>query len=194
MTANTRLTPSFDFTTFPRLESERLILGRIVRSDADDVLRIKGDYAVTRYNGGQPYTERAQAIGLIERLDLGYDDKRAVAWGIALRNVGKVIGIVGYKSWIRPDYRAAIGYDLAQAYWGQGIMPEAVHTILGFGFAQMALNRVEADANIANRASIRVLQKVGFKSEGFQSEQYYEDGAFHDIALFGLLRRDYLRD
>lgn len=194
MTSTTHLSPSFDFTTFPQLESERLRLRRLVRSDADDVLRIKGDYAVTRYNGGQPYTERSQAIDLIEKHNGRYEDKRSIVWGITLRDEGKVIGILGYKSWIRADYRAAIGYDLAQAYWGRGIMPEAVHTILAFGFAQMALNRVEADANIANLASIRVLQKVGFKSEGVQTEQYYEDGAFHDIALFGLLRRDYLRE
>ncbi len=188
-----RLPPSFDFSRFPQLESERLRLRQLVRADAEDVLRFKGNYAVTRYNGGQPYTERTQALALIERLNSGYDDKRSVVWGIALKPADAIIGLLGYKSWIRADYRAAIGYDLAQAYWGRGLMPEAVRAILDFGFAQMALNRVEADVNAANRASIRVLQKVGFTCEGLQPEQYYEDGAFHDIALFGLLRRNYER-
>jgi ribosomal-protein-alanine N-acetyltransferase len=187
------LIPSFNFGPFPLLESERLILRRLTRADADDVMRFKGDYAVTRYNGGQPYADRTQALDLIDRLDTGYAERRSIAWGITLKPDDVVIGITGYKYWNRIDYRAAIGYDLAQTYWGRGLMPEAVRAILAFGFEQMALNRVEADADVANLASIRVLQKVGFQSEGFQMEQYYEDGAFHDIALFGLLRRHFLR-
>jgi ribosomal-protein-alanine N-acetyltransferase len=184
------LIPRFDFGPFPVLESERLMLRRIIPADADDILRFKGDYAVTRYNGGQAYTDRQQALDLIDRLDAGYAERRSLAWGITLKPTDTVIGLVGFKSWHRSDYRADIGYDLAQAYWGRGLMPEAARAVLDFGFSEMALNRVEADANTANLASIRVLQKLGFRSEGVRPQQYYEDGAFHDLALFGLLRRD----
>jgi ribosomal-protein-alanine N-acetyltransferase len=184
----------FDFGRFPELESERLFLRELVPSDADAVLRIRGDYAVTRYNGGLPYSNRQQALSLIESIADDYADRKSIRWGITLKPDDWVIGMVGYNYWIRADYRASIGYDLARAYWGRGIMPEAVRAMLDFGFARMALNRVEADASAANRASIRVLQKLGFQSEGVQNEQYYEESGFHDLALFALLRRDYLRD
>ena len=183
----------FDFGKFPVLESERLRLRELIPSDADAVLRIRGDYAVTRYNGGLPYTNRQQALSLIESIADDYADKKSVRWGITLKPSNMVIGMVGYNYWIRADYRASIGYDLARAYWGRGIMPEAVRTILDFGFARMALNRIEADASAVNLASIRVLEKVGFKGEGLQSEQYYEESCFHDLALFALLRKDFLR-
>jgi ribosomal-protein-alanine N-acetyltransferase len=56
----------------------------------------------------------------------------------------RVIGTCGYHVWAKPHFRAEIGYELAREYWGQGIMQEAIRSLLTFGFAKMALNRVEA--------------------------------------------------
>src|SRR5690606_8869895 len=117
----------------------------------------------TKYNGGLPYRSVDQAEALIEGIAAAYRDKRSIRWGITLREdpLHTVIGMVGYNYWVRQDYRASIGYDLARDYWGQGIMPEAVRAILEFGFEHMALNRIEADASIDNTKSHRVLEKVG---------------------------------
>jgi ribosomal-protein-alanine N-acetyltransferase len=187
------LIPRFDFGPFPVLESERLILRQLVPADADAIMAIKGDVAVTRYNGGEPYTDRQQALDLIERVRTGYTSRKWLRWGLTLRPDDAVIGMIGFNHWNRADFRADVGYDLTQAYWGRGLMPEALRAVLAFGFAEMALNRVEAEADVANLASIRVLQKLGFQNEGFQLEKYYNDDTFQDIALFGLLRRNYLR-
>ena len=184
----------FDFAVFPVLDSERLRLRELHPSDAPAVFRIRGDYEVTKYNGGQPYRTVEQAGGLIDSIADAYRDKRSIRWGITLKSDPKstVIGMVGYNYWVRSDYRASIGYDLARAYWGQGIMPEAVRSILDFGFTRMGLNRIEADASSENLNSIRVLEKIGFKREGIQQEQYFEEGEFYDLVLFCLLRRNYI--
>ena len=110
---------------------------------------------------------------------------------MTLKGDDSVIGMCGYNYWVRTDFRASVGYDLARAYWGSGLMPEALRAILAFGFEQMALNRVEADASENNRQSMRVLEKVGFLREGHQREQYYENGEFGDLVLFSLLKRDF---
>lgn len=185
----------FDFGEFPVLESKRLLLREITVADAEAVFRIRGDYQVTKYNGGLPYRSVDQAEALIEGIAAAYRDKRSIRWGITLREdpLHTVIGMVGYNYWVRQDYRASIGYDLARDYWGQGIMPEAVRAILEFGFKHMALNRIEADASIDNTKSHRVLEKVGFQREGIQQEQYYEEGEFYDLVLFSLLRKNFLK-
>lgn len=72
-------------------------------------------------------------------------------------------------------------------------MTEAVRAVVEFGFANMNLNRIEADADGRNPASARVLHKVGFHDEGVQREQFYENGSFYDLHLFALLRRDYYK-
>src|SRR5687767_1456930 len=172
----------FDFGVFPALDSERLHLRELRPADAAAVFGIRGDHEVTKYNGGLPYKTVDQAGGLIDSIASAYRDKRSIRWGITLKSDPKstVIGMVGYNYWVRTDYRASIGYDLARVHWGQGIMPEAVRAMLDFGFTNMNLNRIEADASSENLNSIRVLEKLGFQREGMQQEQYFEEGEFYD--------------
>jgi [ribosomal protein S5]-alanine N-acetyltransferase len=99
--------------------------------------------------------------------------------------------MVGYNYWHRKDRRASVGYDLARAYWKQGIMTEALQAVIDFGFERMDLNRIEADCAVENEASARVLLRIGFRQEGIQREQYFEAGRFWDLRLFALLRREY---
>lgn len=185
--------PAFDFEDFPILETERLILREIIPSDAEAILRIRGDYEVTKYNSGVPYTSIEQAQDLIAAMAAAYQDKSEIRWGITFKTDPlTVIGMCGFNYWNRRDARGSVGYDLARIYWGQGIMPEALRAVLQFAFERMGLNRVEADADARNAASARVLMKLGFKREGIQREQFFENGAFQDLALFSLLHREFL--
>lgn len=181
----------FDFTVFPQLETPRLILREIVPDDVDAIFRIRGDFEVTKYNTGAAYQRREQAADLIAAMAHAYREHVEVRWGITLKGDDTLIGMCGFNYWIRHDSRASIGYDLGRACWGQGIMTEAIRAVIAFGFERMNLNRIEADADARNPASARVLEKVGFVQEGLQREQFYEDGAYHDLRLFALLRRDY---
>jgi [ribosomal protein S5]-alanine N-acetyltransferase len=183
----------FNFEAFPILETERLRLREITPDDVEGIFQIRGDYEVTRYNTGAAYSHIEQAGALIANLRSAFEDKRTIRWGITLKGDDTVIGMCGYNYWVRIDYRGSIGYDLARAYWGRGIMPEAIHAIVDFGFTRMGLNRIEADATVDNQSSIRVLEKVGFGREGIQREQYFEEGTFYDLMLFSLLRRDYFK-
>jgi ribosomal-protein-alanine N-acetyltransferase len=72
-------------------------------------------------------------------------------------------------------------------------MTEAVRAMIAFGFDQLDLNRIEADADAENIGSMRVLEKAGFRREGVQRDQYFEWDEFHDLVLFGLLRDEFVR-
>jgi ribosomal-protein-alanine N-acetyltransferase len=182
----------FAFGDFPLLETPRLCLRELVLTDAQAIFDIRGDYEVTRYNTGLAYDRIDQARDLIQAIRAGYVDGAELRWGITLKNNPTVIGMCGFNYWVRHDRRASIGYDLARAYWGQGLMTEAVRAMVDFGFGYMNLNRIEADADGRNPASARVLHKVGFRDEGVQHEQFFENGRFYDLHLFALLRREYL--
>jgi [ribosomal protein S5]-alanine N-acetyltransferase len=189
-------TALFDFSDFPVLLTERLRLREIHPEDAEAIFAIRGDYEVTKYNTGAAYTHVRQAADLIDAMTRLYDERREIRWGITLKTdpAETVIGMCGYNYWDRTDHRGSIGFDLARAYWRQGIMSEAVQAVVAFGFLEMGLNRVEADASIYNQASIQLLKSVGFTQEGVQREQYYESGAHHDLVLFALLRREWAAD
>ncbi|MBZ0304280.1 MAG: GNAT family N-acetyltransferase [Anaerolineae bacterium] len=186
------MTDLFDFSTFPTLQTERLILRDITLDDVIGVYHIRSDYQVTRYNSGAPYTHIDQARRLIQAIRDGYTDKNELRWGITQKNGNdRVIGMCGFNYWHRKDQRASVGYDLARASWGQGIMSETLRAVIAFGFEQMQLNRIEADCTVENEASSRLLLHLGFQPEGLQREQYYEEGRFWDLRLFALLRRAY---
>lgn len=181
----------FDFSAFPVLHTRRLRLRQLVEADAAAVMTFRGDYEVTRYNIGAAYTDIEQAHGMIVGVQADYDAHYTLRWGLALPETDQIIGQIGYNHWDRHDERASIGFDLARAYWRRGLMSEALHAVIQFGFSDMGLNRIEADASALNVASQALLLKVGFVLEGRQREQYVEDGAYHDLLLFGLLKREY---
>lgn len=184
---------AFDYEQFPTIETDRLRLREITLADDDAIFAIRGDYEVTRYNIGAPYTDLERARQLIRDMTHQYAEKQDLRWGITLKPDEPVIGMIGFNYWNRTDHRGSVGFDLARAYWRRGIMREALNVVLRFGFESMALNRIEADASVENEASINLLLSLGFHQEGRQREQYFEDGTYHDLLLFGLLKREWGR-
>ena len=116
-----------------------------------------------------------------------------IEWGVTLQGGDDtVLGIFGYANWSQIHRRAEIGYCLRRDYWRQGIGLEALSAIIAFGFQAMDLNRIHACPWVENVASVRLLEKLGFRREGVLRDEYWEEGAFHDEALYALLRREYL--
>ncbi len=182
----------FDFKLMPVLTSERLELSEITRDDAEAILRLFGNVEVTRYNDVDTLTELREAGELIEFVQDRFNNRVGLRWGIHLtESPDELIGTCGYNWWTRHNRCAEIGYDLHPDYWNKGIMTEALHALIGFGFQQMSLNRIEADVTPGNDASVRVLQKLGFQEEGLLRQRGYWKGKFHDLRFFSLLREEY---
>ncbi len=70
-------------------------------------------------------------------------------------------------------------------------MPEAVRAVIRFGFGRMGLNRVQARCIAENVASARVMEKAGMAYEGTLRESEFIKGAYRDMKLYSILRREY---
>ncbi|KAK3341454.1 acyl-CoA N-acyltransferase [Lasiosphaeria hispida] len=105
-----------------------------------------------------------------------------------------VCGGIGLKP--RTDVEARtmeVGYWLGEAYWGRGIMTDAVVGFVKWVFGNWSeeeLVRLEAGVFEGNGASAKVLTKAGFVSEGCRRKAGYKAGRAFDISVFGLLRED----
>ena len=181
------------FRQFPQLESKNLILRNISSSDITDIYAIYSNPEVTKYYNIDTFTTMNDAYNLIKNFIARFKYKRGIRWGIVKRGSNHVIGTCGYNSWTNHSYRGEIGYDLAQEYWGQNIMTEALGIILEYGFYKLELNRTEALVIPENIASISVLKKLGFQEEGVLREWGYWKNSFHTVKMFSLLRKEYLR-
>jgi ribosomal-protein-alanine N-acetyltransferase len=181
----------FDHSTFPVLITERLTLRRPLPSDALDVLVFRGDWEVQKYNG-PVLKDVAEVQILIEQLDSEYAAQEGIVWAVALASSDTVVGLISLHTWNKYHRRAEVGYDLAHAYWGQGIASEALRAIIRFGFEKMNLNRIYAATIADNHESVRLLERLGFQREGTRRQHSWEeDGTFHDSAIYGLLRHEY---
>ena len=105
---------------------------------------------------------------------------------------GRLIGQCSLFNFNAQCQRCDIGYGMAFDAWGHGYMLEALTAVLDYGFAELGLNRVEADIDPRNAASAKTLERLGFQNEGFLRERWVVDGEVSDSGIYGLLRRDWL--
>ena len=158
------------FLDFPVLETDRLVLRRILLSDAKAIFKILSGELVTQFYDDDPFIEFSQAQEQIAAWDNGFKQQWALRWGIAFKNDSELIGTCGFYGVHSLHLRAEIGYELASSHWRQGIMTEALMAIIKFGFEKMELNRIQASVMLANIASIKLLEKLGFKNEGLLAQ------------------------
>jgi len=178
--------------TFPDLETQRLILRRLQHGDEAFVFQHFSDPEVTRYLLDEdPLTRREEAEEIIQ-LYADPAGKTHNRWGIVLKADDKLIGTCGFHRWDKRHRRAEVGYDLARAYWGQGIMAEALRSALSYAFGTMGLNRVDALVYADNVRSVRLAQKLGFQSEGTLREYFWFKGEFYDHVILSLLKSDWM--
>lgn len=83
---------------------------------------------------------------------------------------------------------ANLGYWMGQEFAGRGLMSEAVGLLLPFYFDTLGLHRLHAAFLPHNQASRRVLEKNGFREEGYAENYLQIDGRWADHVLFALTR------
>jgi [ribosomal protein S5]-alanine N-acetyltransferase len=81
---------------------------------------------------------------------------------------------------------AEMGYWLAEAYWGRGIMTEAVRQMIEFGFGNLDITRIFARPFSTNLASQRVLEKAGMKLEGRFEKTLIKNGQYIDELIYAI--------
>lgn len=85
---------------------------------------------------------------------------------------------------------AVLGYWMGMPFAGKGFMSAAVRALIVFSFDTLHLNRIEAACLPHNTASIRLLERVGFRREGYARRFLCIDGRWQDHLLYGLVRDD----
>ena len=92
-----------------------------------------------------------------------------------------LIGGIGLNNVVWGAFCSAfLGYKLDAAYTGQGYMTEAVRLVAEYAFTQLGLHRIEANVMPRNTASLRVVEKNGFASEGLAQKYLKINGVWED--------------
>lgn len=179
------------FTSFPSLTTNRLILRPIQPTDAEDLYATLSDEEAMQFYGHEPHRSIYETHTLIEQIQARYARREAIRWGITLKGEDRVNGSCGFHHFDAGFQCAETGYELQRAFWGQGVMTEAMSAILTYGFDFLGLHRVEAIIDMANERSKGLLLKLGFTYEGNLRQRYFFRDRFEDEHYFGLLRDEW---
>lgn len=181
-----------DSREFPQLETSRLIMREMTLNDVHFYFR-HFNYDKIVKGCCLPGPKNLEAAK--EELELycvkPFKEDRGIRWGITRKGEDELIGTCGFYDWNKTSRRAEIGYDLEPAYWGKGIMTEALQAMLTYGFKKMNLNRIQAIIDSENTRSMRLVQKLGFKKEGVLRQRSNFNGHFRDDVCFSLLLEEW---
>lgn len=175
--------------------TDRLILRRFTPDDAPQMYRNWAcDPEVTRYLRWRPHANVTETENLLREWVDSYRDPGRYHWVIVLRETGQPIGSIGILDVRQADEAAEIGYCIGKAWWGRGLMTEALTAVLSFGFDRCRFNRLEACHSVNNPASGRVMEKAGMVLEGTARQKYRCALGFQDCRIYAALKDDWDRE
>ena len=132
-----------------------------------------------------PYTER-DAVNYITAM-LSADENDTFAYALTVDD--KVVGSIGvFRQENIHSCTAELGYYLAQPYWGQGIMTEAIRQICHKVFSDTDIMRIYAEPFSYNAGSCRALEKAGFRYEGTLKNNAVKNGKVQDMKMYAITR------
>lgn len=179
------------FENFPRLETSRMILRQLILDDAERIRYLRSHPQVMRFMDSHEHKEiKDSELFIADNLE-SYRLQNGIFWALSLKDSGKFIGDLALWKLDRKNSRGEIGYTLDPAFWGKGLMKEALITVLDFGFRKLKLHSFEANINPKNEKSKRLLIQLGFVKEAYFRENYYFNGKYLDSEIYSLLEKDF---
>ncbi len=174
------------------IETERLILRPFRVSDAEQMFfNWASDGEVAKYLTWPPHGNAGFTKKLLEDWVKQYENDSYYQWCIELKENSQAIGSISVVEVFDSIDAVEIGYCIGKKYWGKGITSEALSSLVSFFFNEVNANRIMAYHDTDNPASGRVMEKCGLKYEGTLIQSARNQQGICDIAVYGLVKRDY---
>jgi [ribosomal protein S5]-alanine N-acetyltransferase len=163
------MTP-FNFTPFPTLSTDRLILRQMTMEDEQEIFQLRSDDRVLQFIEIAKAETVDDARKFIEKINTVISENESVMWAITLKDDDKLIGTICFWNIVAEAMEAEIGYMLHPGLQGKGLMQEAVIKVIDYGFTIMRLNTIVADLDPKNSRSLKILERTGFLYTGKTDE------------------------
>ena len=168
------------------IESERLKFRKFTTDDLPQLIEQRSDPEVNKYLGG---TKLQNPEALEKRLNFYiscYDTHGFGMCAMIWKPTGEVIGSAGIQPLDGTD-EIEVGYSMIKEFWGLGIGTEAARAWLEHGFRNAGLDRIVAVAQMGNRPSMHIMEKLGMKFE--KTEVHYGS----ECAFYAISKEEFLR-
>jgi [ribosomal protein S5]-alanine N-acetyltransferase len=127
-----------------------------------------------------------------KRLELLEGDENFADFGIFLAAGDELVGRIQLSGISRgPFENAYLGYFVSERHNGRGYATEAVRQVVDAAFGELGLHRVQAAVMPRNLGSVRVLEKAGFREEGFAPRYLQIAGVWEDHKLYAVTAEEW---
>jgi ribosomal-protein-alanine N-acetyltransferase len=151
-----------NFTPFPKLVTERLLLRSLQTTDANEIFALRSDDNVNKYLG-RPKAKTIEDAGqFIEKILNSIANDQCLWWAIEIKPETVLAGAILLWNIDKEKNEIEIGYELLPQYHGKGIIQEAMQVVLRFGFESLKFNSIVAIVHKENIPSIKILERNSF--------------------------------
>jgi RimJ/RimL family protein N-acetyltransferase len=175
------------------LQTSRLMIKELSEEDLESIHQLHSLPEVDEYNTlGIPVNIEVTASLLQEWISQQAIFPRcSYVFRIELTESGDFIGLIALNLG-KPNFKLAeIWYKTDPRFWKKGYTTEAVNALLEFSFSTLKLHRVEAGCAVENKASIKILEKVGMTREGSKRKILPIRGEWVDNYFYAILDTDF---
>ncbi|WP_312018556.1 GNAT family protein [Streptomyces sp. I05A-00742] len=163
----------------------------VVRRDFDELAALARESAgmLGRWLGAREHTVE-EFEGYLERLEQPTHE----GFVICLRGTGAIVGGVNINNIVRGALRSGtLGYTAYASTTGRGYMTEGLGLVIRLAFGRMELHRLEANIQPDNTASLRLVERLGFRREGYSPAFQFIDGEWRDHERWAITADDVSR-
>ena len=176
----------------PTLDGHRLRLRWIEQDDLESLFGVFSDRDALRWWRHPPLASTEDASIYLEQVHRGYEHGDLLQWGVERRIEGDLIGTALLAGFDAVHGRAELRLLLKSRHWGLGYGREAATILLAHAFGELGLRRIEAETPPANAGSLKTLEALGFKREGYLRQRWLVRGQTQDAVMLGLLAGDFV--
>lgn len=170
------------------LETARLLLRPFRLEDAESCLRNwASDPEVYRWISQKAMTPQ-EVFQWLSTAEEAYKHPETYYWAIVEKESGEVLGEILVDSFSSRNGWCELDWKIGRPFWGKGYATEAASAVLRYSRDRVGFHRIQAKCCVGNRASERVMQKLGMSKEGVLREYFQvQDGYWLDVVLYALL-------
>ena len=148
------------------LETERMLLRRLLPADAENLAELDSDPEVMRYlTGGRPTPLEVVKSETLPKMLAYYQRPGGLGyWAAIEKSTGQFMGWFEFRPRQADDpTEVELGYRLRRQFWGKGYATEGSRALIRKGFTELGVRYVYATTMTVNQASRRVMEKAGLK-------------------------------
>ncbi|KZL20600.1 putative ribosomal N-acetyltransferase YdaF [Pseudovibrio axinellae] len=173
----------------PTLKTDRFVIRAFEREDLLSFAKYRAHEDIARYQSWVDFSLQ-DAIDFFNSMDYSNFGAEGNWYQLAIASAidGELLGDIAVH-FIDKD-QIEIGFTISPLHQGQDIATDAISIFLGYAFSDLKKHRTIAITDTRNQASVRLLEKLGFRREGHFIENIFFKGEWGDEYLYALLRNE----